>query len=665
LKLALTFGLFLLAAFGQPARAANPSDIDFTLRLTSNISSFHLGEPFEFEISYASGAEQKYLTSRSNPIPELGSVTVRVAPLDGALDRRVLRPCWGGIGVSHLSSGPVYLTSRPITESADLTNWYRFQKPGHYSLTVTSHMVLRPKGVDEGGGQEILNLESNTVDFDILPPDPGWETQELQTILHDLDDAKYPGDRARAQYRLALLGTPEAASKLVELYLSSSDSEKYSYVSGLTESSQVDVMIPLLETALSNSEVSPSGLPDLLAQLQVRKQLGISATISDDPASQQKSQAECKDRRELYDAYLRRENELVLSRIERQPGPQQPAAIYEAWHNLENQYAHDGQGVSTAQASEGLTQLRVAVLNIAEKLEPDQQTQFMISEWKILPHEQLLPMIRNLALTHRLDADKLWCEGWPRECSAAILSDAVKPDSRITAIHVLLVSEAEYPEMDSELRKQLGDPGFLQGSVQSQRTAALILRAGSRALLPAVNDALSRLAADHQYICEVEGYLLGYIVKVAPEDGQRQLNEMLQDGKCGDELFRILNSARYSDELVPVAVKALDSPNLGAAAMAALFLGNRGSAEVEDALWQRLNALWLLWHDRAGELRNTVTPRDQGIQSRSSRLEQSLASALSHASNWKLTPSEHDRLRDGCLTEQCQAIADDKMWLGL
>jgi hypothetical protein len=54
--------------------------------------------------------------------------------------------------------------------------------------------------------------------------------------------------------------------------------------------------------------------------------------------------------------------------------------------------------------------------------------------------------------------------------------------------------------------------------------------------------------------------------------------------------------------------------------------------------------------------------RDDGYNKRG---ELSLASALSHASNWKLTPSEHDHLRDGCLTEQCRAIADGKMWLGL
>ena len=200
-------------------------------------------------------------------------------------------------------------------------------------------------------------------------------------------------------------------------------------------------------------------------------------------------------------------------------GPQRPAAIHEAWHNVENQYAYDGQGVSTAQAPENLTQLRLSVLNIATELGADQQTQFVISEWKILPHEQLLPMIHKLALAHSLDAAKWWCEGWPRECSAAVLSDAVKPDTHITAIHVLLVPEAEHPEMDSALQEQLANPGILQGSAQSQRTAALILRAGSRALLPAVDDALSRSAASHRYNCEVEGYLLGYVFKVAPEEG--------------------------------------------------------------------------------------------------------------------------------------------------
>jgi hypothetical protein len=657
-KRVFTFGFFVAIACGQPVRAAYPSDIDFSLRLTRDTTSYHIGESIGLELSYASGSERKYLISLTNPIPELDSVTLRLAPLERALDLRALRQCLP-IALSILSGGPEYLGSRPVTELADLTTWYRFQNPGHYSLTATSREVSRPKGADEGGGQENLTLESNSVEFDILPPDPSWETQELRSILRDLENAKNPVERSLVSYRLALLDTTDSARKLVELYLSTPYAEKYSYASALSQSSRIDVIIPLLETALSDPEVSPSGVPELLAQLQVRKQLGVLAAISDDQAAQQQRQTECQERRELLDDYLANANSLLLARAARHSGPQQSAAIYEAWYNAENQNAQ------STQVPESLAQLRLAVLNMGKELAPDQQMQFVISEWKVLQHEQLLPLIRNLAAAHGLDAVRLWCEDWSVECSAAILSNALKPDTQIMATDVLLMSEVEHPEVDSALREQLGDSGILQDSARSQRTAALVLRAGSRKLLPAVNEALTRSVANHGYNCEVDGYLLGYLFRVALADGQRRLSEMLQDEKCGEQLFRILNMAHYSDTLVPVAVKPLDSRNLKAAAMAALFLADHGLAAVEDALWQRLDAFWLLWHDRAGELRIPVTSLERGIQSQSSQLEQSLASALSHASNWNLTPSERGRLRDGCITEQCQDIADGKMWMGL
>ncbi len=665
MKRRILFGLYIAIAWGQPLRAANPGDIGFVLRLTGNVSSFHLGEPIEFEISYASNAEQKYLTTSISPIPETDSVTVRIDPAEGTLDPRSSRTCWGGFAASILSSGPRYLTPKPITERADLTMWYRFQKSGHYSLTVTSRMVSRLDDLEQGSGREVLTLESNPIEFDILPPDPAWEAEVLQTILAQLDAAKYPGDRATAIYRLALLETPDAARALVGLYLSSSDGERNSFSNALSQSSHLDVMIPPLEAALSDPAVSPSGVVDLLAQLKVRNQLGAIPMLSGDPASQEKLQTECKERRKLYDQYRTAENAVILSRIQHQAGGQQPAALYEAWWIIENQEAQDGHYASPAQASETLTQLRQSVLNAAEQLGSDQRTQFATSQWTILPREQLLPIIRNLALGHRFDAEKLWCEGWPRDCSSEILSDALQPGTEIRSAHVLLVPESEHPEMDSALRELLAGPGILEISAQSQRTAALVLRAGTSALLPAVEDAISRLIANHRSNSEADAYLVGYLFRLSPEKARGHLSEMLQDEKCGDQLFRLLNTARYSDDLIPVAVKALNSSNLGAAAMAALFLGIHGSAQVEDALWQRLDSFWLLWHDRRGELRNILVPGSSKSELQSPLLEQSLASALSHAANWKLSQPEVDRLRAGCLTQQCRDIADRKTWMGL
>jgi hypothetical protein len=665
MKQRILFALLIAIAWGQPVWAANPDDIDFTLRLTGNVTSYHLGEPIEFEISYASNSAQKYLTSMTSPIPESESVTVRVVPVEGTLDPRSLRTCWGGIGLSILSSGPLYLTPKPITEHADLTKWYRFQKSGHYTLTVTSHMVSRVDTPEEGSSREAITLESNTIEFDILPPDQAWQAIQLQTILTQLDAAQYPGDRAAAIERLDLLDTPDAARALVGLYLSNSDLEKSSFAAALSRSSQLDVVIPPLEAALSNPALNPSGVVDLLAGLKVRKQLGVSPMNSGDPAAQQKSQAECGQRRKLYDQLRSSENEVILSRIQRQAGAQQPAALYEAWWNIENQEAQDGHYASTAEASGTLSQLRQSVLSVAEQLSPDQRTQFVTSQWTVLPHGQLFPVIRELALAHRFEAEKLWCEDWPGDCSAEILSGALQAGTPIGFNDILLVPESQHPEMDAALREQLAGPGILETSVQSQRTAALVLRAGSRAILPAVEDAISHLVAGHRANCEVEAYLAGYLFRFSVEEAKQRLGEMLRDEKCGSEFLRFLNTARYSDDLIPVAVKALDSPDQGAAAMAALFLGEHGPAQVEDALWKRLDAFWLLWHDRGGELRNILVPGGPKSEWQSPLLEQSLASALSNARTWKLSQPEEDRLRAGCITEQCREIADHKMWKGM
>jgi hypothetical protein len=268
-----------------------------------------------------------------------------------------------------------------------------------------------------------------------------------------------------------------------------------------------------------------------------------------------------------------------------------------------------------------------------------------------------------MASAHVFGVFRFWCEGWPDECSAAIFSDASKPDTKITANDVLRASEAEHPEMDSILEGQLGNPAMLRDSPQSVRTAALVLRAGSKKLLPLVEDTLTQSNAKHSYNCQVQAYLLGYLFRESDESAQARLRGALEDEKCGIQLLRLLNTVRYSDELIPVAVRALQSSNLDAAGTAAIFLGDHASIAAKDPLWQRLDSLWTLWRDKVSELQQPLM--SSNIQWKTSELEQNLASALAHATNWKLTPSEQQRLRNGCLTEKCRAIADGKMSRGL
>jgi hypothetical protein len=554
----------------------------------------------------------------------------------------------------------------------DLCAWYRFYKPAHYSIIITSKEVSRLKSAEEGGGEEHLILESAPVEFDILPADPAWAAGELSNIEEALRATEDPVESARAIGRLARLDTPASVQKLLQLYFAKSDvAPEWMISSDLRESSQIDVIIPSLERTLSDPTIAiPSTLPGLVASLQTRKHLGMPVAYSDDPAKQQEWTEKSKERSDSYAKYLEQANALLMASIDRRTGRSRATAIYQAWGDAEV------QNRTKPLSRVVLSQLRLNVLAVENDLDRAQQLQFVVLAWQTMPHEQLLPMIHKLAKDSDAhgatypnhEAFKLWCEGWPDECSAAILSDVVESGVKTEKNIILLMSEAGHPELDKMLETQLHDPTVLQDSAQSQRVAALILRAGSRRVASSVDTLLDQFSGKPGCAGEIQGYLLGYLFRLAPEDAGKRLAAELQnkDGTCGYEVLRSLGAARYSDDLIPIATRALDSPNLVSAQAAALILGVHGPASSEEALWRRLENLWRGWRDRSSELQTLRLPMSFGdnIQETAS-LERALASALSHATNWKLSPARLDRLRSDCLTESCRDIAAGKMSLNL
>ena len=124
---------------------------------------------------------------------------------------------------------------------------------------IRSGEVSRAKGAEEGGGREHLSLESNSLEFEVLATDPAWSMSELAEIERILENKEDP-ERYRALHRLILLDTPRSVRKRVQLYLSEADVTNNSgdvVYRGLRESSQIDVIVPLLEAALSDPHVEP------------------------------------------------------------------------------------------------------------------------------------------------------------------------------------------------------------------------------------------------------------------------------------------------------------------------------------------------------------------------------------------------------------------------
>jgi hypothetical protein len=331
----------------------------------------------------------------------------------------------------------------------------------------------------------------------------------------------------------------------------------------------------------------------------------------DDPPKQQEWTENSKERSEVFAKYFAQANLLLIASIARRTGRPRATAIYQAWSDAEF------QNPTTSSPPEALSQLRLNVLAVENDLDSAQQLQFVVLAWQTMPHEQLLPMIRKLAKdsnTHgdtysNYEAFKLWCEGWPDDCNAAIISDVLESGVKTEKNIILLMSEAEHPKLDKLLVTQLRDPAMLQDSAQSQRIAALILRAGSRRMASSVDTLLDQFSGKPGCAGEIQGYLLGYLFRLATEDaGKRLAAELHNNGICGYEVLRTLGVARYSDDLISIVTRALDSPNVVSAQAAALFLGEHGPASAEEALWKRLEELWRVWRERSSELQGLHSP---------------------------------------------------------
>jgi hypothetical protein len=673
----LSWGIAVcLALCALGARAANPDDLDLVLRLTRDPPVFHAGEPIEFEISYATRTEGKYRGAWTNPAPGLGVATPHISPTTGLADLLSLR---GGASAGSILSTVGNLDPQyPVTEKADLAGWYRFEKGGHYELRISSPQVSRIKSLEEGGGVEPISLESNPVEFDVLPRDAAWEAQELTAATQNLN-ADAPA-HLEAIHRLALLDTPASIRELMSLFLAvtapvgdatvTSSPGDYEVYRGLGDSARPELIIPLVETALEDPLRRPNAtLVSLLVDLQVRQELGTPPiAVPEDPAQKKEWEAEWAKRNKRFQDYVAQANVKLLASIRQRSGPQRNAALFQAWQMAER------ANNPPEEAPWALMQLRQEVLASARELPPDDAVSFVTEVWnrKSMPREQLLPLLRYLALSAGLapkerqaliqtEVYPLWCEEALRECNDAILADAVKPDSPLFPITILLLKEAEHPELDAPLKERLA-AATLKDYVAAQKTGALVLRAGSRNLLPAVKDALVELAGKPGADCEIQAYLVNYQFRFAPKDARQYLRAALQDKQSSCGWFGFLGQMRYSDDLIPSAIEALESPNPTTAASAALFLGAHGPADVEDVLWRNLEAFWDKWRDRAAELESAV-PGLSGPAA-ATHLEQALVNALLHGANWKLTVAGQERLRTGCLTDDCRQVAAGEMSLG-
>jgi len=234
----LTAGLLASSMLGQQPAASEPVDLQVQIRSDTGSNRFRIGEVIPIEVLLSSPTPNRYLEPcalfrESNfGFPQcrfFSRWSFSITPETGWMD---YTKQYGG---PHTFGGPTfevpthYLTTQALKFSYVLTNRFRFEKPGGYTI----HFQL-----DVGAGDVETKAQAHphgtTVTRDIVlqivPADAQWQKgivrQGTEAWFAPTPRETDPPSQSLLDYKqarsaLCTLGTPEAARVLAKAILSS------------------------------------------------------------------------------------------------------------------------------------------------------------------------------------------------------------------------------------------------------------------------------------------------------------------------------------------------------------------------------------------------------------------------------------------------------------
>ena len=166
----------------------------FGLTLKDNRTSFLEGEPIGLLLSFSSTGEGYRISNWSDRSGRSRTETYCVAP-------EVTDPlAWYFRQVASMdglgSGGP--LSAAPSTTNADLNEWF-LVPPGHYHVHVVSRRVTQALPGGDARVQGVV-LRSNVVEFDVLPSNADWQTEQIHRDLQALANASLPNEAVKAAH---------------------------------------------------------------------------------------------------------------------------------------------------------------------------------------------------------------------------------------------------------------------------------------------------------------------------------------------------------------------------------------------------------------------------------------------------------------------------------
>ena len=622
-----------------------------TIRFVDGTNRFHVGEMIPVELSFKAA------------LPETYDMNTRNYDRSGRLDfeqfhvtppgRDPLQSYYstgsfigGGLGSSRV------LSSEPEIMREDLNEWVALDKPGHYSLYVTSGRVSR-RTPDKA---EPVELRSNSLDFDVVAADPAWQQQTLSTAVAILNmGSSTEAEKTTALRALRFLDTPASVHELVFRLGTRGDRSGWNEIAGLAGSRYQNLVVTELDKQMSAPDIAlTADYLFILAKLRFQLEHDPLPPYPQKDVAQQtiwseRMRAREKELKELQDSLYEKTAMLVVSKHEEAKA-----------QTVQTLLLRPSNGPSNVKSLAGLPpgEVAAAFLNLSR----DQQWNLLMSFWERLKDPAMSAplkkvaqqpnighqMLRDLALRRLYDLD-------PTEATPIILEEIEHPhlDNGIFTVRgetLGLLPNETLPQFDQMLAARIEEKNSRTRSLDAQ----LIGRYSTKEILPRVKGVFE--SAGSGWDCGSEDGFVVYFLRVDVDYGVKQLEKKPPTG-CMTNALRAITKMQRWREVEPAIIACLNGQDLNWARQAAETLAKYGSKQAEKALWDRLRRFHEQWSERGNEL--SMRPGLRRDANEAIGFQFGLVEAIGKAPAWLLTDDEITELENLTLGQEKD---DVKQW---
>jgi hypothetical protein len=636
--LSLLTAVIFAPLFAQDSPGHGPADLKVELHSATGSNRFQLGEVIPLEVLISSSKPKRYLEpcglfrESCFGFPRCRFFTnwsLDVIPNTGWIDI-------GWHGCMEMS-GPTYdiqssdLTEEPKKYSYTLTNRFRFDTPGKYTVRLSLTV-----GLDDETNQ-IRNSPDSKVKpssvsktaemvLEIVPAGDEWKKSVVQRgvaawIARPQADTTPPSPEylkyQQEKDALCNLGTPEAAVALSGLLGRGIDVTRCLKINSHKDVEEVEMRRLLVDPNVGIRPMFFAAYAKLLSPRPPKPDeiAGVPPKVVDDV------------RDTLFASLPKKTPEALIPSLEtvlRNPMASYwviPGSDYDLRHPFSNEV------------------IAMAAANF-DRLSWETQAALLDTEWDHLRSPLMLPVVRRKAESGNGQALLRWQELDPGAATVFMRQEVVRPAPRFSSLYLRLPDES-LPVQEQQIASNFV---ALNSPQELIRSATLLHRYTTRATLRTVLPSIDQHLAE--WPCEVQVPVLAYLLKVSPNDARPRVEGILEKVRAPycprGEFFPSLGFVEASPVLDSLAARQVEN-GTPLAADAAEYLGRYGSAAMKPMLWKQLSR-WRNKYVESGAEARVGSQKNTQDDWQLYNLDSRLRDAYVNAQGWTLSPEDADRL---------------------